>query len=49
MLPQDCKILTIGDRCWGKGDTLTQALKNMRKQGKSKKYVAYIVHPDSSI
>lgn len=47
MKPQDMKILVIGDQVWGKGDTLNEALKNMRKNGQSKAYIAYIIHPDS--
>lgn len=47
MKPEDMKVLVIGAYVWGKGNTLTEALKNMRKNGKSSKYIAYIVHPDS--
>lgn len=44
MKPEDMKILVIGDRVWGKGDTLKEALE---KAQKPRHYFAYIIHPDS--
>jgi hypothetical protein len=46
------KILVIGDRVWGKGDTLREALK---KAGNPRRYIAYLceettkVDPDGCI
>lgn len=47
--PEDMKFIVMGDRIWGKGNTLTEAIANMRKNGRSTKYVAYLVHPDSTV
>lgn len=46
MKPEDMKILVIGDRVWGKGDTLKKALE---KAQKPRHYFAYIIHPDSYV
>lgn len=46
---QNAKIIAIGDRVWGKGDTIPEALANMRKNGKGNKYVLYLAHPDSGV
>lgn len=44
----DFKILVIGDCVWGKGETLSEALAKMREHGgRSRYYIAYLVHPDS--
>jgi len=44
------KILAYGDRAWGKGGTLGEALKNLVKAGGSRRrYIAYVVHPDTWI
>lgn len=43
------KILAVGDRVWGKGDTIDEALKNMRANGPSKKYSLYRCHPDTRV
>jgi hypothetical protein len=45
----DVSFIVLGERVWGKGDTLTDALANMRKNGSSSKYVAFVVHPDSNV
>jgi hypothetical protein len=43
-------ILAIGDRAWGKGETIPLALGNMIKAGGSRRcYILYIVHPDSYV
>jgi hypothetical protein len=47
MKPEDLKILVIGSNGnWAKGDTLTEALKLSYKP---KAYLAYIVHPSSTV
>ena len=47
MTVQDMKILVMGDnRCWGKGDTVAEALANARKP---KRYIAYICHPKTQV
>jgi hypothetical protein len=41
------KMIAIGDnRCWGKGDTIEEALKNAQRP---RHYVLYVVHPDTVV
>lgn len=48
--PADMKILVVGDRAWGKGDTLRSALDELaRSGGRRNYYKAFIVHPDSYV
>lgn len=50
MKPEDMKILVIGTGVWGKGDDVHEALAHMRREGSaSKKYLVYIIHPDSYV
>jgi hypothetical protein len=50
MTPEQMKILVVGDRAWGKADTLGEALTNMvQSGGKRSQFIAYVVHPDSTI
>lgn len=45
--PEDMKILVVGDRVWGKGDTIKEALGKC--PGKTKYYNVYIAHPDTRV
>lgn len=45
----DVWVLVVGDRVWGKGETMKEALTKMRKNGKSSKYLVYIAHKDSYV
>lgn len=49
MKPEEMKVLVIGQFVWGIGDTLDEALRKMRKNGKSKYYLAYIAHPKTYV
>lgn len=47
MKPEDMMILVVGsNHCWGRGDTLKEALENATKP---KSYRAYIIHPDTRV
>jgi len=52
MKPQDMKILAIGDRCWGKGNSVDEAIKNMRQHAPPEarnRYILYVCHPDTRV
>ena len=52
MKMEEVVIITIGDRCWGKGLTLDEALANMVKEGGSsnrRHYVAFLAHKESYV
>jgi hypothetical protein len=42
----DVRILVIGDRVWGRGKTLKEALANAHKP---RKYIAYLCVDDTSV
>lgn len=46
MTPRDMKVLVIGDRVWGKGDTVDAAL---LAAGHPKEYMIYVAHPDTYV
>jgi hypothetical protein len=48
---RDIKILVTGDRCWGKGDTIAEALANasLAAGKKQTKYFVYLAHPDTTV
>jgi hypothetical protein len=39
----------VGPNVWGKGATLSEALKKARQNGPCRSYAAYIVHPVSGV
>lgn len=45
------KIIVVGDRYYGKGDTIEEARKNMNKEAGQalSKYIVYVVHPTARI
>jgi hypothetical protein len=44
------RILVIGDRAWGRGPTLGEALDNLKKSGGSRKcYIAYLAEADTYV
>lgn len=48
----ECKILVLGEWCWGKGDTIKEAMKQARKHGgKSglRSYCVYLVGPEDYV
>lgn len=48
--PEDMIILVVGDRAWGRGQTLDEALSQLKKAGGSKRcYIAYIAAPGTYI
>lgn len=49
MKPEEMKILVVGDRVWGKGDTIGEALAKMKGNGRSKEYVVFVCHPETRV
>lgn len=48
----EVEILVIGDRCWGKGKTLDDALAVARAHGGAagvRRYMAYLAHPKTYV
>jgi hypothetical protein len=45
------KVLVIGDRVWGRGPTLPEALEAVRKANgrKPREYIVYACHPDTRV
>lgn len=48
---EDLKVMVIGDRCWGKGDTVAEARRKARQNTGSRvtRYAVYLVHPESVV
>jgi len=50
MTLKDMQVLVVSDGYWGKGDTIPEATKNLRKAGgKAKPCIVYVCHPDAFV
>lgn len=48
----DLVVIVVGDRCWGKGDTIAAARKKAQQnysRGRLTKYFVYAAHPSTAV